>query len=469
VKGQVAEDLFRSPRESAIDALHEATGIYTAQAVADEMLSRLQWPDGDKTLLDSSCGDGIFLKSSLEKLFAAEPHIGRDRVLKLIGGWEIHPVAAQEARARIAATLCEHGWALSSANATAGKMVVNADFLTEHPGGSRHDVIVGNPPYLRYVSIPSILRAEYEATIPGYATNDLLHSFIDRSVSILNPGGEIAVVTSDRWLFNQGSATLRQEIGQHVGISCIERLDANTAFYRPKLRKAGTPARVHPVIVVLKQGDKGIVPLNRAPIYPDAIGGVDGDGRILADIARVRICPWLGKEGVFVVSAAVASKLPPEYLVPAVDTDDIKGGLVQIGRRYAIRTFPNEEPPREIADHLQGMINKLSSTAKRHQDWWLPPEPWHNYSLDKESLLIPRIATELKFVQLPPGVLGINHNLTVICGDSLSIADAGKMLKSPEAQEWACKRAARLENGFFSFTTTLLRRLPVFDKGAEIY
>src|SRR3546814_2490166 len=85
----------------------------------------------------------------------------------------------------------------------------------------------------------------------------LLYAYLQRSVDIVAPGGRIGLVTADRWLLNSGSAELREKIGAKYSVLEIKRLESNSAFYRPKSRTKGTPARVHPVSVVLSPNNDG--------------------------------------------------------------------------------------------------------------------------------------------------------------------------------------------------------------------
>jgi hypothetical protein len=63
-------------------------------------------------------------------------------------------------------------------------------------------------------------------------------------------------------------------------------------------------------------------------------------------------------------------------------------------------------------------------------------------------------------VRLPAGVLGINHNMTVV-SSAIPLAQLTAMLTTDEVQAWIAARAPRLEGGFYSLTTTLLRQIPV--------
>jgi SAM-dependent methyltransferase len=458
-------DLFgQSAREAAIDVLHAATAIYTREPIVDQLLDSIDWPSAGRTLVDSSCGDGAFLGRALQRLLTQRPTISDDQVRAVLGGWEIHPFAAGEARQRLRQVLVDHGRPVAAARALADSMVHCADFLTEGPH-TRFDVIIGNPPYLRFVNVPQPLRSEYEAVLPDYAQADLLHSFLDRCARLLAPDGELAFVTADRWLFNAGAARLREVVGQRFGLARVQRLDVTSAFYRPKLRKAGTPPRIHPVSVVLKPRGAGATLMGRAPIFPGEAPYVvkPAAAGTLGDIAEVRLAPWLGTPGVFVVDAATAQRLPSECLVPAVESDDITGGLLRTPQRFAIRTRPGEAPALAVQQHLARTMPSMCARGRRRGQPWTPPEPFHDFDLSQASLLVPRIAKSVRAVRLPAGYLPVSHNISIVRAGRWSLQAIGQLLDSPEANDWVRHHAAPLENGYYSLTTRLLRTLPLFD------
>lgn len=449
----------RQARREALDALHEATAIYTAQPVVDELLDRIHWPHEEDVLVEPSCGDGAFLDRALARLLHAQPALDEAGIARRLEGWELHPGAAGAARSTVASRLHAHGWPYPRALDAATRIVHNADWLTEGPRSPRYHVIVGNPPYLRYANVPRLLRAEYEGIVPKRARSDLLHSFLDRCTEVLHPQGEVAFVTADRWLFNVSAANLRAGMGERFGIHHLKRLDAASAFYRPKTRRQGTPPRVHPVAVVLGPSSRATIPLGRAAVYPDAPPKGEGE-RTLNDVATVRLAPWLGPEGIFVIDAETAARFPKECLVPAVDTDDIVDGWLRPARRYALRTRPDEPPPQEILTHLRAALKGMPPRGRQDPDW-LPPEPWHNLRLDQEALLVPRIAKTLRPVRLPAGTLPINHNLSIVTKGALSLDEIEQALQSERAHAWIRACAPRLENDYRSITTTILRQVPI--------
>jgi hypothetical protein len=453
-----AESPEASARADAIDALHHATAIYTNESVVDELLARIDWPNGDASICDCSAGDGQFLTRAICKLLGAG-QVDDEKLPSLVHGFELHPHAAAQARARVAAALISFGRPSAVARDIAAKIVRNQDFLTEGPDEPFFDFLVGNPPYLRMVNVPALLRAEYGQVVPKYAQLDLAHSFLDKCSKVLRKGGQMGFVVSDRWLINTGAAVLREQLGTRLAIEHIERVDSSTAFFRPKQRSAGTPARVHPVIVVFGPNGRAIT---KEAIYPGVDAARYAGYPTLDTIATVRIAPWLGSKGVFILTKAEAeaSGIPREYLIPAVDTDDVAGTELREPRRFAIRTVPDVRPCEAVMEHLRRQMPRMAQRGLQSK-MWLPPERFHLMPLDKPSLLVPRIVKDLKAVRVPPNVLPVNHNLSIVSAGPASLELIERALTSDLAAAWMRDHAPRLEGGYFSVCTTLLRKLPV--------
>jgi tRNA1(Val) A37 N6-methylase TrmN6 len=459
---QPTHTLFDDTRSLAVDQLHAATALYTSTHVVTSLLDHLNWPNEPGNLLDPAAGDGSFILTALKRLDPTTLRTNVDR----IQGWEIHEGAAGDARYRVGKYLLQHGYSQTDAHRTANRIIVNKDFLTHGPAPKRFRFIAGNPPYLLFRRLPAFFQTIYKAQIPKYAIADILHSFVDACNNLLTSDGSIALICSDRILFNQNAAELRKTIGQTLGISHVARLDASTSFYRPKRRIRNSPPRVHPVSLVLSPLATGSFPLDGSPIFPDRIDRTDPTGPTLKDIAKVSIAPWLGPAGIFVITEDIATALADQgaTLIPAVDTDDIDRQTESIrpATRYAIHTRRKEQPVEAVSQHLLAQLHRM---PKRGQNrcHWIPPETI-NLPLDKPSLLIPRIAKQLRAIPLPAGILPINHNLSVIQNTETSLDEIRAILLSEESQAWIKRNAGRLENRYHSITTTLLRRLPVPSK-----
>lgn len=446
---------FGDARRAAIDALHAATAIYTREGVVCDLLDRLGWPAHGGVLCDPSCGDGAFLEAAISALLDAEPDSSANNVLARVVGWELHAGACDEAGRRVVRVLERHGVARDRADYVASRVIINRDFLTEGPEAPAFDVIAGNPPYLRFEKVPELLRAEYCDAVPDHARRDLLFSFLDRCSIALREGGMAGFVTADRWLFNAGAKDLRAQLGARWRISHLDRLSVESAFYRPKRREKGSLPRVHPISVVFGPEGREIT---GDPIYPGAERLPKADCT-LADIARIQLAPWLGPYGIFVVNQSQAERIGMDRCVPVADVKDFDGGRYQSRGFFAVRT--EDDQGAGVMDHLQSSMHLMPERGLKN-DYWLPPEPWERrFPLDSECLVVPRIAKSLRAMRLPAGVLPINHGLTVFRGSRHELDQIEAVLASDTAQQYLEVVAPRLENGYFSITTNLLRGVPV--------
>lgn len=451
-------DLFPAdPRADAIDLLHAATALYTVRPIVEGLLDRVAWPRAGERLLDPSAGDGAFLVAALDRL---APKPGDLAAALRVQGVELHPGAVIEARAAVAERLAIYSWDADAARAAARRIVVEGDFLTQDDLG-RFQIIAGNPPYLRYGHLPEFFKSLYAKITPAFALADVQHAFLAKCLDHLTDHGKIAFVVADRILFNEGAADLRAHLGQRLGIGHVQRHNAESAFYRPKLRRKGTPPRCHPIEIILKPAADAPIALTRAPISPDAPQGLPiHSGRTLSDIARVRLAPWLGPRGIFNIDAAVAAGLPADKLVPIVENDDIASNdTLGAPRRFAILTERSCDPHPDIARHLQATLARMPARGRK-KAWWTPPEPI-TLDLTRPGVLVPRIAKRLRAIPIPAGVMPVDHNLHIAASDSVSQDELIACITSAKAQEFARAHAPRIENGYFLIHTTLIRRLPI--------
>jgi hypothetical protein len=457
-----AEDENHAARIQAVDQLHAATNVYTADPVIDQLLTHMDWPNGPGRFIDPSCGDGAVVGRALTKALTARAFDDANLAHHL-QGWELHPFACAQARARLASILISFGRSAAAAERLAGQIVHNKDFLTESPNVPQFHVLCGNPPYLRRANIPALLRDEYDQHVPKYAAGDMMHAFLDRCLRTMHQGGQIGVVVSDRVLLNNTAADLREKLGEKLGIDHVERLDSESSFYRPKERRKGTPARVHPLLLVMSE--TGDMPLSKDPVYPGVDDSKYAGVPTLADLAQVRIGAYLGTAGVFLVTPeeAKASNLPAEVLVRAIDLDDIKamdGDKLGPPKHYAIRTHPDVQPCDAVMKHLKKTMPMMAQRGLKGS-FWCPPETFHRRSLAETTLMVPRIAQTPRAIWLPPGTLAVNHNVSIVSGDMTMLTRIERALRSDFAAQWLREHAPRIEGGYYTLNTTLLRKMPM--------
>ena len=163
-------------------------GYYTSARVAEWLCS---WAiqDAGETVLEPSCGDGAFLEAAMRRYQALEA--SADQIAMNLKGVEINAGEAKRARARLKPLLGK----------MADQVVHNSDFFgwwqgTDQPA---YDVIVGNPPFIRYQSFPEPHRTLAMAIMgeQGLTPNKLTNiwvPFVVAATASLKVGGRLALV-----------------------------------------------------------------------------------------------------------------------------------------------------------------------------------------------------------------------------------------------------------------------------------
>lgn len=428
-------------------------------------MDRVGWPRDGGRLLDPSCGDGAFLLAALDRL---NIRTNDPESVSRVHGYEIHPGAVADARSNIETWLISRGWSHDIAAKTAYAMVTEADFLTDFPEQDQYDLILGNPPYLRYHYVPQYFRDLYREKLPSVAQGDLLHGFLFKCTQVLKDDGIIGLITSDRWISNETCGLLRARLGDLVGIDHIARLSNETSFYRPKRRVTGSLPRVHPIEVVMRPKAYSLRPLSQDPISIDL--PLSEHSRTLGDIAEVRLGPWLSKPGTFAIQAAVAERLVSKglhgaRLIPVVvgkerDVDWENNCIFQPCEFYALLTDPEVTPTGAVAEHLLSTAWMHSERAKRPQ-WWLPPEMPRLEDIQREKLIIPGIANKLRSARVPAGTLVIDHHVMVFPKSGYTLQDIEEALEQPATQNAWRSLSKPIENGYWQTGAKALRTLPV--------
>lgn len=155
---------------------------------------------GDKTstVLEPSCGKGVFLEMLYKQGFENVKAYEIDETLK-------SKYDTVEYRSFVSSPLSEH-----------------------------FDVIIGNPPYIRWKNLESELKAELaESTLWNKHFDslcDYLFIFVLKSIEQLNNGGELIFICPEYWMNTTHSATLRDYMVRNGRFSDIFRFKEAPLF-----------------------------------------------------------------------------------------------------------------------------------------------------------------------------------------------------------------------------------------------
>ncbi len=155
---------------------------FTISVIADFMVSLISLSK-DSRVLEPCCGKGVFLDKLVENKF------------KNISAYEIDTTLGAKY-----------------------DFIKFASFLSV-PLSEKYDVVIGNPPYIRWKNLESTLKAELESnTLWNKYFNslcDYLFIFILKSIEHLIENGELIFICTEYWMNTTHSISLRNYMCEH--------------------------------------------------------------------------------------------------------------------------------------------------------------------------------------------------------------------------------------------------------------
>lgn len=163
----------------------------------------------DQSVLDPSCGDGIFLAAAGLRL--RELGATSKKIAELLHAVDLNPDAARFTHARLKSL------GLPPANIRVASFfaVPPPEDLADSPKGV--DLVIGNPPYIRYQDFSGGARQEAldRATEAGVRLNRLASSwahFVAHTIPFLRPGGRLALILPAELIHASYAAPLREHL-----------------------------------------------------------------------------------------------------------------------------------------------------------------------------------------------------------------------------------------------------------------
>lgn len=501
-------------RRWVVDVLLDLTG-YTV----DRDLGALH-------LLEPSCGSGAFLGPAVERLLTSATAHGRD--FETLGD-TIRAYDLQAGHVDVSRALCRD--LLTSAGATkkvaaelAERWVQHGDFLLSgldlisELEDLPANVVIGNPPYIRYDDLPEAMAAGYRQrwqTMRG--RGDIYVGFIERALRTLAPGGTVGFICADRWMRNQYGAALRELVASRYAVQHIWTMHDVDAF----------EARVsaYPAITVLSNKPQGPVVVadttadfGAASAFALAKAALDSDFTDFTDIGvkAHRLAHWFSGGELWPtgsaarlaliehlndrfdplhdpstrtkVSIGVATGADKVYvtkdptvaesdrMLPMSMAQDLVTGTFEWHGNYLVNPWADDgslvsldEYPRMAAYLSQHPALRERFVARKD------PKSWHR-TIDKVNaeltakpkLLLQDMKAHIHPV-LDPGGFYPHHNLYYVVSDTWDMEVLGGLLLSRIAQAFVEAYCVRMRGGTLRFQAQYLKRIrvPAPDSIAE--
>lgn len=220
---EAASQRIHISRFTALDADKLRGGYYTSSELARWLCAWAIRSSGD-LVLEPSCGDGAFLDAASMRLeFLGLQGPARANNLR---GIEINPDEADKARLLLKKDL----------GMRAADVVVNSDFFAwwSRPNRPEFDVVIGNPPFIRYQSFPEPHRSRamdimHEQGLSPNRLTNIWVPFVVASASALKEGGRMALVFPAELLQVGYAAQLRSFLTDRFGL--VDLVACNELFF----------------------------------------------------------------------------------------------------------------------------------------------------------------------------------------------------------------------------------------------
>jgi hypothetical protein len=491
----------------------ERGAVFTRREVVEFILDLVGYT-ADKALhqariLEPAVGHGDFLLPTIDRLLDAYsrlPNTG-DVVADLgdcLHAVELHRSSLNQTRQLVIEALRCRGVGVRPAAQLADRWLHPGDFLLV-PLERTFSHVVGNPPYVRQERILDALMEEYRrrySTI--YDRADIYIPFIERSLSLLAPGGQLGFICADRWMKNRYGGPLRRMVAGSFHLKGFVDMVDTPAFHsdviaypaiiviarekpgptriavRPPIEaatlkgvaKAMTAPRV-PVqwgVTEIAQITNGAEPwMLEAPHQLRLIRRLENDYPTIEEAGcKVGIGVATGADQVFIGPFA-ALDVEPDRKLPLAMTRDILTGTVKWRGLGVINPFgpdgklvPLARYPKLAAylDQHAAAIKARHVSQKNPGNWYRTIDRIYPELVQKPKLLIPDIKGEAHIVY-EEGRLYPHHNLYFITSDTWDLHALQAVLLSDVTRAFIGSYSTKMRGGYLRFQAQYLRRLRV--------
>ncbi|WP_207925990.1 Eco57I restriction-modification methylase domain-containing protein [Actinocrispum wychmicini] len=467
---------------------------------------------GSLHLVEPSCGSGAFLGPVVERLIASAQTYERD--LASLGD-AIRAYDLQAEHVEVSRTLCRDllitsGAPVSTAEGLAEQWIDHADFLLPEADDSAADVVIGNPPYIRYDDLSDDLAARYRSTWPTMrGRGDIFVGFIERSLRLLKPDGKVGFICADRWMRNQYGADLRELVARNYAVEHIWTMHEVDAFELPvaaypAIMVLGNHAQASAVVadttsefgaasarsLAKAAQDEGFeefsevgVKAHRLPHWFD--GGElwpTGSPARLALIehlndhfgplhdsntqTKVSIGIATGADKVYVTKDPTVAE--PERVLPLAMRRDLMSGTFEWQGNYLINPWTDDGSLVSLADYPQmaaylsnhSLLRERFVAKKDPSSWYRTIDKVQSSLTGKPKLLLQDMKTTIHPV-LETGGHYPHHNLYYVISDTWDMEVLGGILLSRIAQAFIEAYCVRMRGGTLRFQAQYLKRIRV--------
>lgn len=442
--------------------------------IADRDLSHI-------SILEPSCGEGEFVVEILRRLSASAKSFNFDADKAAhanVFAYEMDSAKIEKALQRIES--------LHLGYQNISTFIQQGDFLQKE--APQVDIVVGNPPYVRYEQLPEEIITFCKRTFSTFHYRaDLYIPFYEKTLRLLKPDGKHCFICSNRWLKNEYGRKLRMLISKMYCLELLVDMEEANPFqekvsaYTDILMISYTPMKPH--FRFCKIGNLNDLGDTSKEIVSPSPKGEDWtrsfnqwdeeDGlRTIEELGlKIGIGVATGADRVF-ISNDLNRKIEQELLIPLISGRDLRGNAFNWSGLFLFNPYKPDGTLIDLQEYPHAMKYllqheeklKTRHIAKKNPKYWyrtidrIYPELQH-----QPKILLPDMSANT-FIFVDEGAYYPAHNLYYVTGSNIRHL---KLLSAILMSDFISRQLSNITNsmngGFSRWQSQHLHKLRVPD------
>lgn len=427
------------------------------------------------SILEPSCGEGEFLTEIIDRLWQSSINFKFDfneAFHKCITAIDIDDAKTKICIDRIISRYSE----LDSPE----RNILTEDFLLSKYNNV--DIVIGNPPYIRYEEIPKDKLPLYKKYSTFYYRSDIYIPFFEKSLSLLKPNGRHCFICANRWMRNQYGKKLRLLVARYYDVEKIVNMENANAFQDEVL--------AYPAITLIRNSHTSgslsfadindVLELNNCHFKElDAPKGDDWSCMFNSSNAdfslieeqnfKIGIGIATGADGIF-ISNDFKGYIEDELLVPVINARDLSGNQMRWNGNYFLNPYDSNGELICLDNYPQARIyfehhkEKLSSRHKARQKpskWYATIDSFNKTLITEPKILLPDISGN-SYIFVDSGKYYPQHNIYYISGNGeKQLRILAALLMSDFVRLQLDSLANHMNGGFARWQSQYLRKIRI--------
>lgn len=408
--------------------------VFTKPEVVKHMLDLVGYVSSSNlslvSVLEPSCGEGEFLVEIIDRLWQSSINFNFDfneAFHKCITAIDIDSAKTKICIERITSSYSK----LDSPE----RNILTEDFLLSNYNSA--DIVIGNPPYIRYEEIPKDKLLLYKKFSTFFFRSDIYIAFFEKSLSLLKPNGKHCFICSNRWMRNKYGKKLRLLIARYYDVERIVNMENADAFQDEVL--------AYPAITLIRNSHTSkslnfadidnVAELNNCcfkelntPKGDDWSGVFNSSNADFSLIEeqnfKIGIGIATGADGIF-ISKDFKGHIEDELLVPVINARDLSGNQMCWNGNFFLNPYDNNGELICLDNYPKARLyfeqhkEKLSARHKARKNpskWYGIIDTFNKSLITEPKILLPDISGN-SYIFVDSGNYYPQHNIYYILGN----------------------------------------------------